>query len=43
MRSRMRRMDIWETVVSLLGDIAFGKFLSSALDTIEDTTDRRIC
>ena len=26
-----------------LDDIAFGKFLSFALDTIEDTADGRIC
>jgi hypothetical protein len=39
----MRRMGIWEIVVSLLDDIACGKFLSSAFDTIEDTTDGRTC
>jgi hypothetical protein len=45
MKSKTNRgMDILKIVVSLLvGDIAFGKFLSSALDTIEDTIDRRIC
>jgi len=39
----MKRIDILRIVVSLLGDIAFGKSLLSAVDTIEDTVDRRIC
>jgi len=43
MTSKMRRMDIWRIVVSLLDDIAFGKFLLSAFDTIEDTASGRIC
>jgi hypothetical protein len=43
MRSKMRRMDILGIVVSLLDDIAFGKFLLSSSDTIEDTASERIC
>jgi hypothetical protein len=31
MRSKMRRMDIGGIVVSLLDDIAFGKFLLSSV------------
>jgi hypothetical protein len=43
MRSKMRRMDILRIVVSFSGSITFGKFLLSTFDTIEDTTDGRIC
>jgi hypothetical protein len=42
MKSETRRMDILRIVVSFPGNIAFGKFLLSTLDTIEDTADGRI-
>jgi hypothetical protein len=44
MRSKMkRRLDIVRILVSLFDDIAFDKFLFSAVDTIEDTPSGRIC
>jgi len=43
MRSKITRIDILIIVVSLLGHIAFGKFLLSDSDTIEDTASWRIC
>jgi hypothetical protein len=42
MESKMRRMDILGIVVSFRDNIAFGEFLLSTLDTIEDTADGRI-
>jgi hypothetical protein len=43
MRSKMRRMDILRIVVSFPDNIAFGKFLLSTFDTVEDAADGRIC
>jgi hypothetical protein len=43
MRSKITRIDILSIVVSLLDHMAFGKFLLSAFDTIEDTAGWPIC